>query len=358
MNDALRKKSSELKQLTGIVATFGKKTESVLSRKRRRVGGFLIAFLAVVIAGSMFHFFFFRTVEAPMEPMAAPVSTPEPVAAGNQPEHATGVVSPEGVPGTAPDVENKASETDIKVPVFQQRILQSTTAVEPKNKEGQAVSVAEEAPERKKARAVVAPAERFYQKAVSYHRQNRLPEAISLYLAVLKENPGHKAAGFNLAAAYIQTAAYPEAFTLLESLSARDPGNPEIVLNMAISKIGSGELQEALMLLNAAEEKHAPAFELCFHRGVIFSRSGQPEEALRWYQKAEGINPHEDRLIFNMALIHDKLRQYEAALRYYLLLPDQGESSLTGEKESVADRVRVLRSYLGRSWVDASGVTE
>jgi Flp pilus assembly protein TadD len=328
------------------------------------------------------------------------VSAPEPDAGGDQPVREAGAVSSEGAPRTASDAENNPPEAEIKAQVFQQRILPSTATIEPENKGVQGIPVSEEAPvppaskeplsaaktpsepvalsqpdqnparpakpERmpekaasvdfsgnpppgKKARAVVAPAERFYQKAVSYHRQNRLPEAISLYLAVLKENPGHTPARFNLAAAYIQTAAYPEAFTLLESLSALDPANPEIVLNMAISKIGSGDLQQALMLLNSAEEKHAPAFELCFHRGVIFSRSGQPEEALRWYQQAEGINPQADRLIFNMALIHDKLRHYEAALRYYLLFLDQPASSLPDEKEAVADRVRVLRSYLGRS---------
>jgi Flp pilus assembly protein TadD len=405
MNEALRKKSNELRNLSGSIRSFGKKTESVCPRKRRRFGGFLIAFFAVVTAGSVIYVFFFRVAPAPKAPVLAQVSPTVPDVAEDRPVSKAGAASPEGTPQTALDLENKPPDAEIKTPVVQQPILQSIADIQRGKKRSETQTVAEKMPATPSAvesfsatspfesavpsqsdkesmlpaekkplsqgapsrgganrpprpkmdRAVVTPAERFYQKAVTYHRQNRLPEAIALYLAVLKETPDDMAARFNLAAAYIQTAAYTEAFTLLESLSARDPGNPDILLNKAISKIGSGELQQALMLLNAAEEKHAPAFELCFHRGLIFSRSGQAEEALRWYQKAEGIDPKQDRLIFNMALVHDKLQQYEAALRYYLLFLDQAASSQSGETEAVADRVRVLRSYLGMPQKDAAG---
>jgi Flp pilus assembly protein TadD len=398
MNDALRKKGSELKQLAGSVGTFRKKSGSVRSRKWRYIGGFSIAFLVVVAAGSALHFFFFRAAPTPMTPVAAPVAMPESDATGNPTPKEAGGKSPDIGANAAPDPGNQTPDSEISTRVLQQRIFQPAepdkapaTPVEKKNTSEKAAMNLEDSsipstrgrptqfpkpsrsfemdttgisdpqisnaldvsspasPKPKKVvQTVVDPAERFYQKAVSYHQQNRLPVAIELYLTVLRENPGHTAARFNLAAAYIQTAAYSEAFPLLETLRARDPENPDILLNMAISKIGSGDLQQALMFLNAAEGKHGPAFELCFHRGVIFSRGEQPEEALRWYQMAEGINPHHDRLVLNIALTYDKLQQHEAALRYYLLFLDQAVSFSPGEKETVAGRVRVLRSYLGR----------
>lgn len=356
LNDALRKKGSELKQLTGSVGTFGRKSVSVRSRKWRRVLGLFIAFPAVMAAGLALQFFFFRAAPPSMMSVEAPIATPEPVVTVDQTLKDPRATGPEGAARTVLDAGNSAPDSGLKAQGVPQRILQPPDLanvqglpVEKENtsEKGVKASFPASPQPRKRVESLVDPADQFYQKAASYHRQNRLQAAIELYLAVLKENPGHTAARFNLAAAYIQTAAYSEAFPLLETLRARDPANPDILLNMAISKIGSGDLPQALMLLNAAEEKNAPAFELCFHRGVIFSRNQQLEESLRWYQRAEGINPHHDRLVFNIALTYDKLQQHEAALRYYLLFLNQAASALPGEKEAVADRVRVLKSYLG-----------
>ncbi|MFH0729039.1 MAG: tetratricopeptide repeat protein [Pseudomonadota bacterium] len=378
MNDALRKKGSELKQPAGSAGTFGKKGGDRRSRKWRGIRGFSIAFLTVMVVGSAVHFFFFRDAPAPITSMPpAPVIQTEAKASGND-----ALPDPEVLPArVAPEVSASRSREE---PTLVSQAVSAPTAlserpyfeknVKPERLSGpeglSRVTVETEKASEKRvtpgfspqaqplerpAEKSVDPAERFYEKAVSCHREGRLPEAIELYHAVLKENAGHVAARFNLAAAYIQTAAFPEAFSLLEMLRARDPGNPDILLNMAISKIGSGDLQQALMLLNAAEEKKAPAFELCFHRGVIFSRDDQPEEALRWYRMAEGFNPRHDRLILNIALAHDKLQRHEAALRYYLLFLAQAAASLSGEKEVVADRVRVIKSYLGGRETVAAG---
>lgn len=404
MNDALRKKGRELNPLTGRIGAFRKKTEGARRGKWRRIGGFFIAFLAVVAAGSALHFFLFRTVPPPMTPVAMLIVPPEPEVTVEKTAKDEGAPGTEAKSGLAPEDENQTPDSGNKAPEVRQRIVPPAAAIQPGRKEPESVfaaevpaalslteglvrndnpkpealpdaekdravpvekesgpnrpakvSVPESQPPKKTVEAVVDPAERFYQKAASYHRQNRLQAAIELYLSVLKENPGHTAARFNLAAAYLQSDAFPEAFRLLETLREDDPENPDIPLNMAISKIGSGDLQEALMLLNAAEEKHAPAFELSFHRGVIFSRGQQLEEALRWYRRAEAINPRHDRLVFNLALTHDKLQRHEAALRYYLLFLDQAISSLPGEKEAVADRVRVLKAYLGRRQAELAG---
>ena len=50
----------------------------------------------------------------------------------------------------------------------------------------------------------------FYQKALSYHREDKLNQAIQMYKQVIRVNPDHRDALFNLSSAYIQLAAYSE----------------------------------------------------------------------------------------------------------------------------------------------------
>jgi len=186
----------------------------------------------------------------------------------------------------------------------------------------------------------------FFQKALTYHRQNKLDEAILMYQEVLWKNPDHFDALFNLASAYITTSAFSKAYPLLNKLKGLDPENPEVLLNLGIVEIGLGRLQSALAYLSMAEKRNdGPQFDIYFHRSVALSQLGNLNEAIVWYKRAEELHPHHSRLLFNIALIYDKMQNYPEAVRYYFNFLKQDLSS-PNEKKEVAARISALKVYM------------
>jgi tetratricopeptide (TPR) repeat protein len=80
----------------------------------------------------------------------------------------------------------------------------------------------------------------LYEKARAYHRQTRLQEAIGMYREVLKIEPGHFDAAFNLSSAYLQTQAFDQAYAIAADLYLRAPDDPQVMLNLAVAQIGCG----------------------------------------------------------------------------------------------------------------------
>ena len=186
----------------------------------------------------------------------------------------------------------------------------------------------------------------FFQKALTYHRQNKLDEAIHMYQKVLWKNPEHFDALFNLASAYIKTSAFSKAYPLLNKLKGLDPEKPEVLLNLAIVEIALGRFQSALAYLSIAEkQKDGPQFEIYFHRSVALVQLGNLNEAIVWYKKAEELHPHHSRLLFNIALVYDKMQNYPEAVRYYFKFLKQDLSS-PNEKKEVAARILALKVYM------------
>ena len=186
----------------------------------------------------------------------------------------------------------------------------------------------------------------FFQKALTYHRQNKLDEAIHMYQKVLWKNPEHFDALFNLASAYIKTSAFSKAYPLLNKLKGLDPEKPEVLLNLAIVEIALGRFQSALAYLSIAEkQKDGPQFEIYFHRSVALGQLGNLNEAIVWYKRAEDLRPHHSRLLFNIALIYDNMQNYPEAVRYYFKFLKQDLSS-PNEKKEVAARILALKVYM------------
>ncbi|MFC1877566.1 tetratricopeptide repeat protein [Thermodesulfobacteriota bacterium] len=191
--------------------------------------------------------------------------------------------------------------------------------------------------------------ELFYQKGLSYHRQNKLEMAIQMYQAVLKKNPDHRSTRFNLASAYIQVAAYMEARTILIDLNRQEPENPEILLNLAVVEIGLDRPEDALAFLDSAEKRvAAPTFKILFHKGAAHSRMGDFETALSMYQKAERLAPGNPRLWLNTAIVYDSLAQYDQAIDHYQFILGGNTFLTTTERREIETRVRELKAYLLR----------
>jgi len=188
----------------------------------------------------------------------------------------------------------------------------------------------------------------FYQKALSYHRENKLNQAIQMYKQVIRVNPDHRDALFNLSSAYIQLAAYSDAYPLLKQLEASDHRNPDILVNLAIAEIGLGRPAEAIHLLDsAANQCEEPQFGIYFHRAAALSQLGKLEEARICYKKAEKLNTSHNNLIFNLAVLSDKLQQYDDAIHYYGKFLQQNNTLPPNEKKNIETRIRSLHAYLG-----------
>lgn len=188
----------------------------------------------------------------------------------------------------------------------------------------------------------------FYQKALRYHREDKLNQAIQMYKQVMRVNPDHQDALLNLSSAYIQLAAYSDAYPLLKQLEASDHRNPDILVNLAIAEIGLGRPGEAILLLDkAADQCEEPQFGIYFHRAAALSRLGKLEEARNTYKKAEKLNAGHPNLIFNLAVLSDKLQRYDEAIEYYGKFLKQCNTLPPQEKITIEARIRSLHAYLG-----------
>ncbi|MGB5421863.1 MAG: tetratricopeptide repeat protein [Desulfobacterales bacterium] len=188
----------------------------------------------------------------------------------------------------------------------------------------------------------------FYQKALSYHREDNLNQAIQMYKQVIRVNPDHRDALFNLSSAYIRLAAYSDAYPLLKQLEVSDHRNPDILVNLAIAEIGLGRPAEAIHLLDwAANQCEEPQFGIYFHRAAALSQLGKLEEARISYKKAEKLNTSHNNLIFNLAVLSDKLQRYDDAIQYYGKFLQQNNALPPHDKKNIEARIRSLHAYLG-----------
>jgi Flp pilus assembly protein TadD len=389
MNDALRKKKKEQKHPPG-TELFKDDSERKTKSKVRIYGIAVIVLLVCAMAG--FYLYEMISLSKPMSPALQPplvaeshVTPPEEAVSegrvNNMPASSETVASKEPLSKKQPspskttvvEPPSPVEEPDVRKAVppaehlkkvsqpspekKQQPTIPEKTApppvIEPEEPIPQPLPAGDLNPKRTEKTVTpmdkeTAPVEElFYQKGLSYHRQNKLDMAIQMYQAVLKRNPNHRSTRFNLASAYIQVASYTEALTILEDLKQQEPGNPEILLNLAVVEIGLDRPKEALVFLDGAEKNvAAPTFEILFHKGAAHSRMGDYETALAMYRKAERVAPGNPRLWLNMAIAYDSLAQYNQAVDNYQRFLDSNTSLTTTERHEIQTRIRELKAYL------------
>ncbi|MBC2737497.1 MAG: tetratricopeptide repeat protein [Desulfobacteraceae bacterium] len=191
-------------------------------------------------------------------------------------------------------------------------------------------------------------AERYYRKALSYHRQGRMDRAIALYREVVQLQPKHFDARFNLVSAYIDTREFTKAHRIASELYRQDSTNQQVLANLAIAKIGLGQSREALQLLDQVEElPHAAMFAVYLHKGLAYRNLDQLETAIGWYQSAEKLKPDNPQLLFNLALAHDRQQHYREAVHYYQAYMQQVQDDEQGRAvKDIRQRIHTLRSYV------------
>jgi Flp pilus assembly protein TadD len=201
-------------------------------------------------------------------------------------------------------------------------------------------------------------AERYYRKALSYHRQGRMDRAIALYREVVQWQPQHFDARFNLVSAYIDTREFAKAHRIASELYRRDSTNQQVLANLAIAKIGLGQSREALQLLDqVADLPHAAMFTVYLHKGLAFRNLRQMDTAIDWYQRAEELKPDNPQLLFNLALAHDRQQHYREAINYYQAYTQQADIDEKGRAvKDIRQRIRSLRYYLAETAAQEQGM--
>jgi Flp pilus assembly protein TadD len=195
-----------------------------------------------------------------------------------------------------------------------------------------------------------AQAERYYRKALSYHRQGRLRRAIALYRQTLQTQPLHFDACFNLVSAYIQIGEFTKAHRIAADLHRRDGSNQQVLANLAIAKIGLGQPREALQLLHQVSDlPPASLFTVYLHKGIAFRNLGQMDVALKWYKQAEDLEPDNPQVLFNLALVHDTQEHYADAVHYYQTYLRHGEKDQGKTANDIRRRIKTLRAYLAET---------
>lgn len=188
--------------------------------------------------------------------------------------------------------------------------------------------------------------ERLYQKARQYHRRDRLEQAIALYQEVIKIDPEHYNARFNLGAAYLQTESFDIAYSIMADLYLIEPDNQQVMLNLAVANIGLRRFDQALALLDkAGATPQAPLFEIALHKGIAYNHLNQKEQALLWYKRAEALRPDDPRLLFNLAVDSDRQQRYAAAIDYYRRHLDQSPEMNAAKEKQIRRRIRTLQAY-------------
>lgn len=190
----------------------------------------------------------------------------------------------------------------------------------------------------------------LYKKARQYHRQDRIHQAIDLYREVIKIDPEHYKARFNLSAAYLQIEAYNLAYPIIAELHRREPDNQQVKLNFAIAHIGQGRYTKAIELLDQiAGQPSAPMFKIAFHKGIAYSQMNQMQSALDWYKRAEALRPEDPGLLFNLAVLFDQQQQFKAAVDYYSRCLDHMLGSDALKEKQIRKRIRTLLTYYTES---------
>ncbi len=381
LNEALRKRRSERQQIGGASAVNMPKAGARQRASRRRQLWIVIG-CAVLLTTATYGTWLYRSTSSASSLLVQVSPTPLGVA---QPGHPPSIVAesqaaPAALSAAAPiaqTAKGAASEPATSTPLSpadEAKPAQPPKTVNqapPKQKSPEKIQAAyhpstreitlpgmPKAPDRSRASSrpvstsgpAIAgrrlQADGLYEKARQYHRRHHLEQAITLYQEVIKLDPEHPNARFNLGAAYLQTKAFTKAYYILADLNRKEPDNQQVMLNLAVADIGLHRFDDALSLLDkTAATPEPPLFEIALHKGIVYNQLKQPQNALNWYRRAEALRPDDARILFNLAVVSDQQQHYTAAIDYYRKYLDLSTFMDPAKERQVRRRIRVLHTY-------------
>lgn len=145
--------------------------------------------------------------------------------------------------------------------------------------------------------------------------QGKLSEAIATWEAVLRDNPEHPDALYNIALAKIQQAqgtpnreewerALQEAITLWEQVWAKNPSQTNALRNIAVSYALLGDFRASIQRWETLAQADPQNPEPRLNIAELWLRQGQIPEAWPQLEKALALAPKDGRVYFLLGLAH------------------------------------------------------
>lgn len=155
------------------------------------------------------------------------------------------------------------------------------------------------------------------QQAISLHQLGRLPEAESLYRAVLSAFPSSVDALHLLGVIRLQGGDADAAVNLIRRAIRLRPDHAAAHSHLADAYLHLGQPRDALLSCDRAIALQPEFAEALNNRGNALRALGRPDDALASYDRALGANPRFVEAHYNRGTVLAALGRHEAALASY-----------------------------------------
>jgi protein O-GlcNAc transferase len=153
--------------------------------------------------------------------------------------------------------------------------------------------------------------------AVALHRQGRLPEASTLYEAILKEDPKHFEAQCLLGVVESQRMNFQAAVDHFCHALMLDPNSVPAHASMGDALFALGRFTDAVVSFDRALAIEPSSAELLNNRGNALLKLERREEALAGYDRSLAIKPGAAEVLYNRGNVLRELGRPEEALADY-----------------------------------------
>ncbi len=157
----------------------------------------------------------------------------------------------------------------------------------------------------------------LFSRALEAHQSGKIDEAISLYGAVLRQNPDQPDVWNNLGVALRRTKRFDASLVAYRRAAELRPGNAGLWSNM-------GNCLREMMRFEEAAAAHAKALELNasikshpFNAGLVYRDTNRFEQAIRHFDEALAIDPDYIDANWDKALALLAMGQYDAGWAGY-----------------------------------------
>ncbi|GEM_PF-4864038 len=178
--------------------------------------------------------------------------------------------------------------------------------------------------------------EKQMEKAVSYHEAGQLTEATEAYAAVLKKEPEHLGALFNIGLIAQSQGNWEKALETYNQAHALAPEDPGVLMERAYVYLETGKLEQAAADASAALALDPESVDLLRLKGEVALAQGQTREAIQQISEAIWEDPDYPELYSVRADAWEQLGEEEmAAVDRYLQ-----ELTLSLEEDELSARVQ------------------
>ena len=147
-------------------------------------------------------------------------------------------------------------------------------------------------------------------------REGTRAKAILEFQTVLKLNPDHDAAKLSLADTLMDDGQLKEALALFEAYLKENPGDPNALYGVASCQFSLGKSAAARAALKQILSISKNSVKPMILQAKIDYADDQPAEALRWLRQAERLAPSEPDITHTMIICLERLHRTEEAEKY------------------------------------------